>query len=109
LRRLRLNGTLAMTGITIKPSDLYYKYTRKKATRNLPKFAGKPDPHLFDRDDLYEVIPMLEAVMTALERNDGRMLNRLEEVMIFEMPSFIISREEVFDYLLGVMREDLAD
>lgn len=97
-----------MTAITIKPSDLYYKYARKKATRNLPKFAGKPDPHPFDRDDLYEVIPMLEAVMSALEKDDGRILKRLEEVMIFAMPSFVSSREEVFDYLLGMMREDLA-
>jgi len=97
-----------MTAITIRPSDLYYKYTRKKATRKLPKFAGKPDSHPFDRDDLYEVIPMLEAVMSALEKDDGRILNRLEEVMIFEMPSFISRREEVFDYLLGMMREDLA-
>lgn len=92
-------------GITIKPSDLYYKYVRKKATRDLPKFAGKPDAHPFDGDDLYEVIPMLEAVMGALGSDDGRVLHRVEEVMINEMPAFIRTREEVFDCLVAVTRD----
>jgi hypothetical protein len=92
-------------GVAIKPSDLYYKYTRKKATRDIPKFAGKPDPHHFDRDDLYEVVPMLEAVMNALGSNDGRLLHRAEEVMVNELPCFIRAREEVFDYLVAVMRD----
>jgi len=91
--------------IAIKPSDLYYKYRRQKERLGIPKFAGKPDLHPFDRDDLYEVIPMLEAVMNELGSVDGRVLKRLEEVMVFEMPTFIITREEVFDCLVGVMRE----
>lgn len=93
--------------ITIKPSDLYYKYTRKKATREIPKFAGKPDSLPFDRDDLFEVIPMLEAVMNELGSTAGRVLHRAEEVMINEMPGFISTREEVFDCLVAVMREEL--
>lgn len=93
--------------ITIKPSDLYYKYPRKKATRDDPKFAGKPDSLPFDRDDLYEVIPMLEAVMNELGSTDGRVLHRAEELMINEMPGFISTRDEVFDCLVVVMREEL--
>jgi hypothetical protein len=96
-------------GIAIKPSDLYYKYQRKKVTRELPKFCGKPDPHPFDRDDLYEVLPLLEAVMTELGSVDGNVLQRAEEVMINEMPAFIRTREEVFDCLVAVMREQLDD
>ena len=92
-------------GIAIKPSDLYYKYRRKKETRDIPRFAGKPDPHPFDRDDLYEVIPMLEAVMNELGSVDGRVLHRLEEVVVREMPLFILTREEVFACLVGVMRD----
>jgi hypothetical protein len=94
-------------GITIKPSDLYYKYARKKATREIPKFTGKPDSLQFDRDDLYEVIPMLEAVMNQLGSTDGRVLHRAEEVMINKMPGFISTREEVYDCLVTVMREEL--
>ena len=96
-------------GIAINPSDLYYKYPRKKVTRDLPKFCGKPDPHPFDRADLYEVLPMLEAVMTELGTVDGNVLHRAEEVMINEMPGFIRTREEVFDCLVAVMRELLDD
>lgn len=96
-------------GITIKPSDLYFKYRRKKETREEPKFSSKPDPRPFDRDDLYEVIPMLEAVMNALGCNDGTVLNRLEEVMTQEMPAFIQTREEVYDCLLSVMQDLLSE
>lgn len=95
--------------IIVKPSDLFYKYTRKKATRDLPKFAGKPDSHPFDRDDLYEVIPMLAAVMAELGNTDGRVLHRVEEVMVQEIPGFIRTREEVFDFLVAVMRELLDE
>jgi hypothetical protein len=94
--------------IAIKPSDLYYKYPRIKETRKQPKFSGKPDPNPFDREDQYEVIPMFEAVMDKIGSQDGEVLNRLEEVLINEMPRFINSREEVFDYLVGVMLDILT-
>ncbi len=94
--------------ITIKPSDLYYRYPRKKDTRDQQKFTGKPDPAPFDREDLYEVIPMLEAVMTELNSNDGRVLETLEELMVQQMPGFIRSREEVFDFLVSLARERRA-
>ncbi|PLY10924.1 MAG: hypothetical protein C0624_02110 [Desulfuromonas sp.] len=92
-------------GVMIKPSDLYYRYRRKKEQRDQPKFSGKPDLNLFDREDLYEVIPMFEAVMDALGSNDQRVLERMEEAIGDEMPSFIQTREEVFDFLLYTMRE----
>jgi hypothetical protein len=95
-------------GVAIKPSDLFYRYRRKKATRNAPKFTGKPDAQPFDCDDLYEVVPLLEAVMTTLGSVDGRVLHRVEEVMVNEMPGFIRTREEVYDYLVAVLR-DLLD
>lgn len=91
--------------ITLKPSDLYYKYARKKLTRSTPRFTGKPDPTPFDRDDLHEVLPMLGAVMDALGTDDGRVLLQLEEIMVREMPRFIVTREEVYDCLLAVMRD----
>lgn len=92
-------------GITIKPSDLYYKYPRKKETRKQPKFSGVPDPAPFDRDDQYEVIPMFEAVMDELGCRDGAVLEKLEEIMIYQMPGFINSREEVFAFLVATLKE----
>jgi len=89
--------------LTIKPSDLQYKYPRKKETRDLPKFTGKPDPHPFDRDDLYEVIPMFEAVMEELDTVDGAILHRMEEILNNDVPRFISTREEIFDCLVEVM------
>ena len=91
--------------IEIKPSDLYYKYLRKKETRDQPKFSGVPDSAPFDRDDQYEVIPMLTAVMSAIGSRDANVLAALEEIMIYQMPGFIRTREDVFDFLLAVIRE----
>lgn len=95
-------------GIEIKPSDLYYRYPRKKETRDAPKFSGLPDPHPFDRNDLYEVIPMLEAVMDELESVDGALLQRIEKILNDQVPVFIRSREEIYRCLVGMMREELG-
>ena len=94
--------------IQIKPSDLYYRYPRKKETRQQPKFTGKPDPSPFDQYDLYEVIPMFEAVMNALGNDSGEVLHKMEEVLNDEVPSFITSREDVYDCLLTVMKKVLG-
>ena len=95
-------------GIEIKPSDLYFKYRRNKEQRGEPKFTGKPDCNTYDRDDLYDVIPMLTAVMDELQCRDANVLHRLEELAGDEMPKFITRREEVFDFLVNVMADMLG-
>ena len=90
-------------GIEIKPSDLYYKYRRNKELRGEAKFIGKPDANIYDRDDLYDVIPMLAAVMDTLNCRDANVLHRLEELAGDEMPKFITRREDVFDFLVNVL------
>jgi hypothetical protein len=91
--------------LRIKPSDLYYKYPKDTVNRHTAKFKGKPDRTPFNRDDLYEVIPMLEQVMDGLGRDDARSLHTVEELMIRELPSFISMREEVYDFLVNCSRE----
>lgn len=91
-------------GVRIKPSDLYYRYPRKKLGRELPKFIAKPDPTPFDRHDMYEVIPMYERVMDALGTTEMAVLHRMEEVLNNEVPGFVRTREEVYDCLLMTMR-----
>lgn len=91
--------------LEIKPSDLYYRYRHKKETRDLPKFKGKPDLHPFDRDDLYDIIPMLEAVMDEVGSVDGQILEKIEEAMLLQMPAFINTREQVFDFLVNFVQQ----
>lgn len=91
-------------GIFIQPSDLQYRYNRDVRNRDQPKFGDKPDPHPFNRNDLYELLPMFAAVMDELGSNDGALLHRVEEVLN-TMPGFIVTREETFDYLVGCARE----
>jgi hypothetical protein len=94
--------------IVVKPSDLYYKYRRNVALRDQPKFTGVPDSTPFDRDDLYEVLPMLGAVMSALSRDDMAALHLVEELLVRELPRFISARDEVFTFLVECGREQLA-
>jgi len=93
--------------ITVKASDLYYKYRKDTVNRSLPKFMGKPDKNPFNRDDIYDVLPMLSAVLNELGLDDQRTLHSAEELMIREMPAFISTREDVFDFLVNCTREIL--
>jgi hypothetical protein len=94
--------------IIVKASDLKYKYPRDTTNRDQPKFTGKPDPFPFNRDDLYDILPMLSAVMTALETDDGEVLHLLEDIINSELPRCVETREEVFDFLAGTAREALS-
>jgi hypothetical protein len=94
--------------IIVKASDLKYKYPRDTTNRELPKFTGKPDPTPFNRDDLYDILPMLSAVMTALESDDGEVLHLLEDIINSELPRCVETREEVFDFLTETAREALT-
>lgn len=92
-------------GVCIKPSDLKFKYPKVFETRYDRKVTGSDDPSPFNRDDLFDVIAMLEAVMDDLGSDDGRTLHLLEDLMNGEMPRFISSRDEVFNFLTGCARE----
>jgi len=92
--------------LIVKAFDLKFKYRKYVETRDEPKFCGLPDAAPFNRDDQYEVLPMLSAVMDALGSDDGELLHLLEDILN-EMPRFVNSREEVFDYLVGSGRECL--
>jgi hypothetical protein len=92
--------------IILKVSDLKFRYPRDVANRDEPKFTGLPDSAPFNRHDLYEILPLLSAVMDALESVDGEVLHLVEDVLN-DMPGFITTRGEVFDYLSGSARECL--
>jgi hypothetical protein len=95
-------------GLVVKASDLYYRYPKDTVNRHLPKFSGKPDTRPFNRDDLYEVLPMLGAVMDRLGSDEQRLLHQVEEIMIRQLPRFIDTRGEVFDFLVGCMGDLLG-
>jgi hypothetical protein len=52
---------------------------------------------------------MLAQVMMELGRDDERTLHAVEELMIRNLPRWIVSREDTFDFLVGCMRESLGD
>ena len=93
--------------IALRPSDLKYKYPRVTRTRHEAKFSGPDDRSPFNRDDLYDVVPMLAAVMDELQRDDAATLHFLEDLMNHDMPRFLVGRGEVFDFLSGCGKEML--
>lgn len=92
--------------VIVKASDFKFKYPRDVVNRDQPKFSGLPDQTLFNRHDLYEILPMMTAAMNELDSEDGEVLNLLEDVLN-QMPAFVRTRGEVFDYLTGSARECL--
>lgn len=92
--------------VTVRASDLKFKYPRDVKRRKDAKFTRLPDHTPFNRDDLYDVLPLLSAAMNALGSDDGQVLHLLEDILN-EMPRFIVTRGEVFDYLQGSARECL--
>lgn len=94
-------------GLNINASDLKYKYPKAVETRYEAKFAGPDDGLPFNRDDLYDIIPMLEAVMDELGRDDAQTLHFLEDLMNRDLPRCLVARGEVFDFLTGCTREML--
>ncbi len=93
--------------LIVKAFDLKFKYRKYTETRDEPKFSGLPDPTPFNRDDLYEVLPMFGAVLDRLASVDGIVLHLLED-LLNEMPRCISSREEVYEYLYRMAEENLA-
>jgi hypothetical protein len=96
-------------GITINASDLKYKYPKVIETRFHPKFQGKDDQAPFNRDDLYDILPLFEAVMDELGRDDARTLHFMEDLMNRDLPRSVANRGEVFAFLVGCTREMLED
>lgn len=103
---LRLPGVIRM-GIKIYASDLKYRYPKVVETRYEEKFRDRDDPSPFNRDDLYDILPMLEAVMDALGRDDATTLHFLEELMNRDLPRSVDRRGEVFSFLVGCTKEML--
>ena len=89
--------------ISVKASDLQFRYRKYVETRHEPKFSGLPDPDPFNRDDQYEILPMMSAVMDELGSDDGMVLHLLEDILN-EMPRCVVARGEVFEYLVGSAR-----
>jgi len=92
--------------IIVKASDFKFKYPRDVVHRDQPKFSGLPDAVPFNRHDLYEILPMMSAVMDEIGSADGEVLHLLEDILN-QMPGFISTRGEVFDYLRGSAQECL--
>ena len=90
-------------GIKIKPSDLYFRYPKKRIGGVKPEVDFAIDGNYFDRDNLDEVIPMFEAIMDALGTQDGEILQMAEEILNERIPRFVDTREAVFHCIIETL------
>ena len=94
-------------GINLKTSYLAYKYSKTVTNGDSAKFRGKPDSILFNREEEYEVIPMLEKLLEEFGYNSSsdfedfkEDLHKLEYMIEEDLPGKIRKRESVFDWLV---------
>ncbi len=89
-----------VSAINLSISDLKYEYSKKATGGDNPKFTGKPDSGLFNREEEYEVIPMLNKVLDELGTLKVSALHKLEDMIENDLPGNVRSRENVFDWLV---------
>ena len=85
-----------VSAINLSISDLKYEYSKKATGGDNPKFTGKPDSGLFNREEEYEVIPMLNKVLDELGTLKVSALHKLEDMKdtIKDTISWLNKKEE---------------
>ena len=82
----------------VRRSDLTYKHYSTKAQQGDNPQLRRIDARFFDRHEEYEVINMIEHVLTEIGE-DKDYINMIE-TFITELPSDIRSRENVYNWLV---------
>lgn len=85
---------------TFTKSDLkfdHYTWTAKPSDN--PNLTGAPDSSLFNRQQGYEVIYMMNKVLTDIGSNLKSKLHQGEDLIKKDLPGSTRSQKDVFDWL----------
>ena len=81
-------------------SNLYYKdYSWTIYPKNDPKISGKPDDTLFDRNEGYEVVYLINKLMMIWSYRFVNTGNKIEKLIHDKLPSDQNTQEEVKDWI----------
>lgn len=83
-----------------KPPMLKYKYRKVTADDGKPPFVGPPDSELFDRQEEYEVIMMLQKIVDDLDLKRKSDIYDLEDMIKLRLPINNRTREDVYCWLI---------
>lgn len=86
----------------VTKSDLalkHYSWVAKPGDN--PRITGHPDSDLFNRGEGYEVLSMIQGVVTALALKTAGDVHKLEQLIADDLPGGIRSRQGVKDWLVA--------
>jgi hypothetical protein len=86
--------------ILFAKSNLYYKdYSWTNYPKNNPKIDGKPDDTLFDKNEGYEVVYLINKLMMLWNYRFVNTGNKIEKLIHDKLPSDQNKQEEVKDWI----------
>lgn len=86
----------------ITKSDLLLKhYSETAFGGDNPKITGKPDSTLFNRNEVYEVVYMINKVLGFINGANLAKAYQLEKLIDEKLPSNTRSQEKVFNWLVN--------
>lgn len=83
----------------IKSSELKYKYSWSAISGDNPKVVGEPDSTLFNRNEGYEVLYLINKLSKIWGFKEKASALKLEKMINEELPSDIRSQENVKSWL----------
>ncbi|MFM2481641.1 hypothetical protein [Celerinatantimonas sp. YJH-8] len=84
--------------LNLKPSDLRYHYREKATHPDDVKLHGDPDMSVFDRNEVYEVIYLIEKVAQQLDFNDKASCHRVEDIIQI-LPFRTLTQKYAFEWI----------
>ena len=85
--------------ITVTKTMLQYNYSWTATSGDDPKLRGEPDSNLFNRQEGYEVIYMLQKVANKKYLSKEAEVQRYETLIHDDLPSDVRSQLNVFNWL----------
>lgn len=81
-------------------------YSRGALPGDNPLLIGNPDRALFNRNERYEVLSMIQGVVDALGITSENDVYRLEQLIKEDLPSNIRGRERVREWLIDQLQKN---
>jgi hypothetical protein len=84
-------------------------YSRGALPGDNPHLIGNPDRALFNRNERYEVVSMIQSIVDELGRTSEIDVQRIERLISDDLPSDIRGREKVKGWLIDQLQKKRLD
>lgn len=84
--------------VKLNPADLRYHYGEKMTHEDDPKLTGDLDDSYFDRNEIYEVLYLIEKVAEYNDFDDRASFHRVEDIIQI-LPFRKLTQKEAFHWI----------